>query len=127
MLDESQPEALRRLEEVWKDIDQLVTECRSKKAVGGDEEKRYDRLIGEARHLYGQVSGFMGPAGMQIAGRSFDAFQHILGQGSLYGIVSDDFGLGLWHELWSAGQSLIQQTIGKLDAQARRGEGHESI
>ena len=114
-------EELRRLKEIWDSLERLVVKCNSAKRVTERDEKRHRSLLGEARTLYGRIRPVVGTAGMQWGPRTFDAFQHVLGQPSVYGVVKDSFDAYLWRQLWSAGDSVIGQAIGRLEAEEGRG------
>ncbi len=97
-----------------------MLKCYSEKRVTDRDERWHDALQREARVLYGRHRHVIGGAGIQQGGRTFDAFQHVLGQPSVYGIVNDQFDAYHWRQLWSLAESALGQAIGRLEAQARR-------
>jgi len=112
--------ALLRLRDVWHELDKLFRKCASRHKVTQRDENRHSDLLSEAQVLYGRLSGIIGTAGVAWFGRQFDAFQHILGQPSVSGVlVSND--LPMWHTLWGSGASALGQAIGRLENQARQG------
>jgi len=121
MANESQFKAMKRLEQVWRDIGILIRQCAGNNRITENDEDRYEKLITEGRYLYGRVSQLIGTAGMQGIGHKRDAFQNVLGQGSVDAVISDEFGRGVWDQLWSVGQSAIQQAVGRAEEEAKRG------
>ncbi len=100
--------ALRRLDQIWIELANLVRTCDVSGEITPDAERRHHELLREARSLYGRVHHLVGTAGVRWFGRYLDGFQGILGEPSLSAIYQRPFaGSSDWHELWGATASAI--------------------
>jgi hypothetical protein len=113
-------ERLHRLREVWQDLLELVVTSYSQGRIGEGDEEKYEAFLHDARVLYGRLRPVVGTAGLQRFGRTFDAFQYVLGQPTIYEIIRDQTGAYHWQQLWSAADSVIAQAIGQLEGSLAR-------
>lgn len=122
--------ALRQLDETWTVLHNLVQTGAMAPVVLPADERRYPKVLKEAQILYGRLANVLGRASMEHpAGGWFDAFQHVLGQPNISGIVRGPrVNLELWEKLWTLAASAIAQAIGGLEAQspdsAAKAEAH---
>lgn len=115
--------ALRQLDETWTALHNLVQTGAMAPVVLPADERRYPKVRKEAQILYGRLANVLGRASMEHpAGGWFDAFQYVLGQPNISGIVRGlRVNLELWEKLWTLAASAIAQAIGGLEAQTASG------
>jgi hypothetical protein len=111
---------LRRLSEIWDDLNKLVSDCVAANEVAAADEERYSALITDARVLYGRLSGIIGAPRAPWVTEDFDAFQHVLSKPNLGEIFALNW-RWMWQSMWGSGASAIGQAIGRLEEQADRG------
>jgi hypothetical protein len=124
-----QLERLRRLHDVFGDLEQIVLQCVEEDKVTDNDSRQYAKLITEAQMLYGQIAHLIPKAILHhpASGRQWDAFQEVLATRSISALL-DYTGLRLWRESFDAAQSKLGQSIGRaieLERQGRLGLGPE--
>lgn len=112
--------ALKRLEKVLDDLKGLILRCPEEDVIPSEDEDQYAELISEARTLYGSVAELVGDPRFVQFGQTFDAFQHILAIPFLTRIFHPVDGSALWYNCYGVARSVVQQAIGKVEAEARR-------
>jgi len=111
--------ALVRLNDVWGELEKLVSDCVAANEVTGTDEERYSSLITDAQRLYGRLSSIIGAPRAPWFTGYFDAFQHVLSKPSLAEIFVLNWRY-MWQSMWGSGASAIGQAIGRLEEQAGR-------
>ncbi len=122
MTDKEQLAALRQLEESLEKLEGLALTWWNDKRITAEDEEQYDRLLRESQRLYGRLKHVIGAPLYQIAGRSFDGFQHVLSVPSLSNLLNDQTFALLWQQCMSGVLSGVRQTFGAVEEAERRGQ-----
>jgi hypothetical protein len=114
-------DSLRRLDEIWGELERLVRGCVGKKAVNDKDEKRFSDLMGAAQILFGRLSGFINRPVVELYGRRWEAIEAVLGTPSVSGLFSPVPTTDFWFLSLAGARSQTRQAIGRIEAEARQG------
>ena len=111
---------LRRLDEIWDELERLVRGCVGKKAVKDDDEQRFSDLMAEAQILFGRLSGFINRTVVELYDRRWEAFEAVLGTASVSGLFSPVPITDFWFMSLAGARSQTRQAIGRVEAEVRQ-------
>lgn len=121
-LESEQLQALRQLDGVLEELDRLVLNCAANSRLTEGDEDHFSKLLGDGQRLHGRLSSMLGMVVMEWQGRRWDAFQRVLGTPSISSLLSPYSTVDIWLESFKPAQSIVKQTIGKLEEVERRGQ-----